>query len=27
LYSNLCQENTPPNSPNWDRFQDTPVWY
>jgi hypothetical protein len=26
LYSNLCQENTPPNAPNRDSFQNTPVW-
>ena len=25
LYSNLCQENTPPNIPNGDCFQNTPV--
>jgi hypothetical protein len=25
LYSNLCQENTPPNSPNRDIFQNTLV--
>ena len=24
LYSNLCQENTPPNSPNRDSSQNTP---
>src|SRR5271168_1727578 len=26
LYSNLCQENTPPNIPNRDSLQNTPVW-